>query len=157
MRISLTASTRVPARRTAGLLVLVLSGAACSEIPKDPEGTLEAARSGVLRVGVAEAPPWITRAGSEVTGPEADLIRSFAASIGARVEWSWGVPEEQLEKLEKGELAIVAAGLTRTTPWSTRVALTRPHTEAGGEKHVLATTPGENALLTALERHLRSR
>lgn len=144
-------------RSAAGLLALVLAVHACSEIPKDPEGTLEEARGGVLRVGVAEAPPWLTRDGPEARGPEAELIRSFAASIEARVEWSWGGPEEQLEKLEKGELAIVAAGLTGDTPWKTRVAVTRPHTVAGGERHVLATAPGENGLLAALERHLRRR
>ena len=141
----------------AGLLALLLTASACSEIPRDPDDTLEAARGGVLRVGIAEAPPWVVRAGPEPRGVEAELIRSFAAGIGARVEWSWGAPEAQLEKLEKRELAIVAAGLTRKTPWRGRVALTRPHTETGGEAHVLATAPGENALLTALERHLRRR
>lgn len=143
--------------RFAGLSVLAaLALVACDRFPRDPGGTLEAARAGTLRVGVTEAPPWIVRSGDEAGGPEAELVRSFAASIGARPEWVWGGADENLARLERRELALVAAGLTQSSPWNGRVALTRPHATAGKEKHVLAAPPGENALLVALERHIRS-
>lgn len=131
---------------------------ACGDLPRDPNDSLEDARGGVLRVGVSASPPWVTET-DPVGGREAALVRSFAASIGARVEWVWGGAEENLARLEHGELHIVAAGLTGDSPWNGRVALTRPHARTGrgaANAHVLATAPGENALLVALERHIRS-
>jgi divalent metal cation (Fe/Co/Zn/Cd) transporter len=71
--------------------VIVAAGALACDLPRDPEGTLGRARGGTLRVGAVEAPPYLRLGGGdEATGPEADLVRAFAESIGARVEWSWG-------------------------------------------------------------------
>lgn len=80
-----------------------------------------------MRVGVAEAPPWVTRDGETPAGVEADLIRRFADDLGAEVEWIWGTQEEHLEALERFELDLVIGGLTRATPWLGRVALTAPY------------------------------
>lgn len=151
-----------PVRRLAvGFLSFALL--ACGELPRDPEDSLDRARGGTLHVGVSAAAPWIIETSAAPDGSEAEIVRSFGRTIDARVEWVWGGTEENLTRLERGELDVVAAGLTMRSPWSGRVALTRPHVvirgSAGGgeERHVLATAPGENALLVALERHIRSR
>jgi polar amino acid transport system substrate-binding protein len=154
-------STGAAVTRISRLLLLAGILAGCADIPKDPADTLANARGGVLRVGVAAAPPWVVRPDGtgggavEPSGREADLVRSFARSIDARVEWVWGGAEESLHGLERRELAVVAAGLTRDSPWNGRVALTRPHARTGEGEHVLAVAPGENALLVAVERHIR--
>lgn len=132
------------------LLALAAATLAC-DLPRDPEGTLDRARGGTLRVGAVEAPPYVGRRGVGATGPEADLVRAFAESIGARVEWRWEPLDEHMRALEAFELDIVAAGLTTESPWASRVGFTRPWREEGDVRRVLAVAPGENATLVALE------
>jgi len=121
-------------------------------MPYDPHRTLDHVRGHVLTAGVSEDPPFIVRNGDEAIGPEADVIRAFAASVGARVEWQWGSQERHLEALEKYHLDLVAGGLSPKTPWKTKVAVTRPFMHG----HAIAVPPGENGFLLALERHLAS-
>lgn len=123
---------RVPAglwrRRTDALLlgIIMLIGAQCN-LPRDPKGTLERVRGGTIRVGVAESKPWIERTGDEPTGVEADLVRQFARSLGARPAWKWGALEDHLEALEHYELDLVVGGLTQATPWRKKLGLTRSY------------------------------
>ncbi len=128
--------------------------AACETYPRDPEGTLDTARNGTLHVGVTEAPPWIVRAGHEAVGPEAEVVKGFARSIDADIAWEWGPAEHHFERLEKFELDLVAAGLTKDTPWKKRLAVSRPYL---GSSRVLVGPPGENDLLTTLDRYLEER
>ena len=131
----------------------------CSAIPVDPEGTLERAWGGVLRVGMSEHEPWTLREGDERSGVEVALIEAFASDVDAEVEWHDGGEEALIEQLYRGELDVVVGGLTEKTPWVSHAALTRPYvvvTSPTGspEAHVMATRLGENALLVALERFL---
>lgn len=97
-------------------------------LPRDPEGTLATVRATrIVRVGVAERPPWVIRIGEEAGGVEAELLRRFADRHGARVVWHWGGVDEHLTALEHFDLDLVAAGLEKSSPWSRRVALTRPY------------------------------
>jgi hypothetical protein len=142
----------------AGLSAALLAAAGCGDWPRDPEGTLERARGGVLRAGAAEAAPVIVRgADGAPDGPEAELVEAFAASIGARVEWRWGSADELLRALEQRELDVAAVGLTAKTPWKAHVGVTRPWLKREGEEHVLAVAAGENATLVALDRVIESR
>lgn len=134
----------------AALVLTALAAAGCDSFPKDPESTLATARGGVLRVGVTDAPPWLVREGDEARGREAELVRGFASSIGAEVRWTWGPLEDHLHALENFELAIVAGGLRKDSPWAKRLAFTEPY----AQDRVLAVPPGENALLVALDRYL---
>ncbi|WP_029088729.1 transporter substrate-binding domain-containing protein [Brevibacterium album] len=145
---------------TALLLALSLSGCGLS-VPADPEGTLDGARGGELLVGVSHSPPWTDARGFAPAGTEPELVRSFAASLDARIEWEVSGEEHLMSRLEEGELDIVVGGLTADSPWTSQAALTTDYAEATGpggrtEKHVMAVRMGENALLTALERHLLS-
>lgn len=117
----------MPRRALLPLLVAGVGILACDQVPRDPENTLDRARGGVLRVGVSEAPPWITGTDGPPGGLEAQLVREFAESIDAEVKWVRGAQEEHLEALEKFELDLVVAGLTAASPWKTRVGLTRPY------------------------------
>lgn len=144
--------------------------ASACDVPRDPEGTLERARGGALRVGVTERRPWVFRAGAvddtEPRGVEAELVRGFAKQVGARVAWTWASEQELFEALERFELDIAAGGFTEDTPWKERVGLTRVYfeheqsVERAGERttraqgHVLATAPGENRTLLELDRYV---
>lgn len=83
-----------------------------------------------------------------------ELIKGFAESIDADVEW-YSAPESVLAgKIKEDQLDIVIGGLTSTSPWSTHMALTRPYTKVDGESMVMGTRLGENELMVALERYL---
>lgn len=133
--------------RVLAVVSVLLGGTAC-DVPRDPEGTLDRVRGGTLRVGITEAPPWVTRHGESVGGTEADLIRRFARSVGADLEWSWGPVADHMEALKRYELDLVAGGLTRDTPWTAHVGLTAPFADG---RHVMAVPPGENGFLAALD------
>jgi ABC-type amino acid transport substrate-binding protein len=131
----------------------------CAAIPVDPEGTLERASGGVLRVGMSQHEPWTALDDGERSGVEVRLIEEFAAGRDADVEWQDGGEEFLIEQLHRGELDVVVGGLTEKTPWVDAAALTRPYVVVTGsdgspEPHVMAARRGENALLVALERFL---
>lgn len=140
--------------RLLGLLGLT-SLAACG-VPRDPEGTLEQARAGMLRVGAVDSPPHLVRTTQGASGPEGELVRAFARSIGAEVDWQWGSLDDHLETLKRFELDLVAAGLTARSPWKREVAFSRPWNRERPPDRVLAVPPGENAMLLALDRFIEA-
>lgn len=153
---------RKRARRVAATLAastLLLTG--CSAVPADAEGTLDRARGGTLVVGVSEHPPWtdVNEATGEVSGSEAELVKGFADSIGADIDWEVGPESVLAGKIKQGEVDVIIGGLTTSSPWSTHMALTRSYNSvdsAGGqtENMVMGVRMGENELMIALERHL---
>jgi len=141
---------------TAGL---GLTGCTSSGYPADPDGTLDRVTGGVLRAGVVHHPPYVDITGAEPTGSEADLVRRFAKSRGATVEWTPSGEEALMTALEKGDLDIAVGGFTERSPWTTHASLTRPYAEVTGPdgedaKLVMAVPLGENQMLGALERFL---
>jgi polar amino acid transport system substrate-binding protein len=140
------------------LLVVACMATACNQFPKDPEQSLEKARGGVLLVGYSENPPWVVKANDEPQGTEPELIRKFAKSINARVQWLNGTEHSLFEKMEQRELPLVIAGVTDDNPWREKTGFTRPYQEVEVEgrkkKHVMVVMAGENALLVELEKFL---
>ena len=140
-----------------GCAALLASGC---HYPRDPEGTLQRVRGGVVRVGVVSSPPWVRSPDQgEASGPEAELARAVAASVEARVDWRHDSVDALMEQLGRRELDLVIAGLTEQTAWKSHVALSIPHAtvrrEGKLERHVLALPPGENAWLMQVESVLR--
>ena len=146
----------------ASLLTVALLGGCSATIPADPEGTLERVTGGTLRVGVSPNPPWTdlpSGTDAEPEGIEPDLVRDFAETIDADIEWTSGGEEDLMGRLEDRELDLVVGGLTARSPWSSHVALTYRYLEtvaADGQKElrVMAVPMGENAFLVELERFL---
>jgi len=141
------------------LLTCVLVAAGC-DVPKDPGGTLRRVAGASVRVGVSDNPPWIIYGGDGVRGVEAGLVAEMAGELGSRIEWVPGAESVVLEKLERREVDLVAAGICDDTPWKDDVALTRPYFVQSGRacrNHVLAAPPGENAWLLRLDAMLAAR
>lgn len=105
------------------LALLLLT--ACEELPRDPQGSLAAAREGTLRVGVSENPPW-TRQDGQISGVEVELVKQFARELGARVSWIQAGHNELMSALELFELHLVIGGVTNKTPWRKKIGLSRP-------------------------------
>ncbi|WP_255557399.1 transporter substrate-binding domain-containing protein [Paeniglutamicibacter sp. Y32M11] len=146
------------------MLAVVLSLCGCGiSIPTDPLHTLERVRDGHLRIGVSTNEPWVTISREGVLqGSEIDLVRSFAASVNSQIRWVHGGEESLVAAMERGELDIIAGGLTDETPWTEKAATTRPYSESTDPegvtlKHVLLVRMGENAFLSELEKFLDGR
>jgi polar amino acid transport system substrate-binding protein len=109
--------------------VLIACAFLCAcQYPRDPEGTLDRVRGGTLRVGISPAEPWVTLAENEPpAGVEVELVKEFARTLDADVEWVEGSESELMEALDGRQLDIVIAGLTRRTLWMHGAAITRPY------------------------------
>lgn len=154
-------STPAPRALAAVALALVLGLSGCaSSFPADPDGTLDRVTGGTLRVGLSPNEDWTDMTdGGEASGIEVTLVEEFADSLDAEIEWTEGGEEKLFTDLEAGRLDMVIGGLTDTTPWSEKAAITKPFdqvTTADGKtvKHVMATAMGENAFLLELEKFL---
>ena len=154
-------STAVRRALAAVALVVAVGLSGCaSSFPADPNGTLDRVTGGTLRVGISPNGDWtdITD-GGEASGIEVTLVEEFAETIDARVDWTEGGEEQLFTDLAAGRLDMVIGGLTETTPWTDKAAITKPFdqvTTAEGDtvKHVMAASMGENAFLLELEKFL---
>ena len=124
----------------ASLLCAAVVTAGC-QYPRDPDGTLErVSDGGVMRVGVAEADPWVVMDGDEPSGgAEVEIVRRFARDVGARLEWVHGSEEELVEAAKEGQIDLLIAGLTKRSRWKKDVAFTRPYVET---RTVVGIPPG---------------
>jgi polar amino acid transport system substrate-binding protein len=129
-------------RALAVAFTVVLAGvpAGGCQFPRDVEGTLDRVEGGTMRVGVSPNEPWVTVEGPAPGGVEPEIIRGFAATIDARIEWVHGDSEQLVEALETGQLDVVLAGLTRSSEHRRKIALTRPYVDT---ELLLAHRPGE--------------
>lgn len=141
------------------VLALALTGCGLS-MPSDLDGTLKKVSGSILRVGVSENARWVQLdPESEPSGVEPDLVRAFAQSINAEIDWVSGAEHELIDQLKHGELDLVVAGLAADSPWVKHAALTKPYGKTINErgktvKHVMAAPLGENAFILALEKYL---
>ena len=128
-------------------LILCVCASACG-LPRDADGTLEHVQNGTMRVGVITG----AQAGIE----ESALVRELAHELAASVEWIPGTESDLLKKVHDREIDMVIGGLTDDSPWSAKVALSKPFRE-DSVNHVFALPPGENGWLVRVERFLGQR
>lgn len=100
--------------------------AGCDDYPRDPNDTLETVAGGTMRVGLATGSPWVMPESDPPGGVSVGLIRELADALDADVTWFRASETEVLEALARGQLDLVAGGLTSDNPWRTHVAFTRP-------------------------------
>jgi hypothetical protein len=127
------------------------------DFPHDAEGTLEHVTGGTLRVGVADARPWVSVSDSAIAGPEVALVSALARELHAKPVWTRGSEAVLLKALHEHRLDVVIGGFTSDSPWKAEVAFTRPYEGGDKARHVMATSPGENAWLVHLEKFLQER
>jgi polar amino acid transport system substrate-binding protein len=144
---------------------LALAFVTACGLPRDPERTLSRVRGGWLRVGYVVDTPWVTAGHGGAGGIEGDIVAAIARDVDARVVWTAGSETPLLTALQDGDLDLVAAGLTKQSPWAGKVSLTRPYyvdtTTVHGKRaelpHVLAIRAGENAWQVRVEQLLEAR
>src|SRR5829696_566706 len=103
----------LPLRRRSWFPVLLAATAvfAGCDLPRDPERTLDRARSGTLRVGVSIDEPWTGwegfLPGGRPVGIEVELAERFAKELDADIEWVRGSESELLTMLEGFKIDLV--------------------------------------------------
>lgn len=80
-----------------------------------------------MRVGVVDNRPWAMRTDNDARGVEPTLVRQFAEELNARPTWIWGNEHQLMSALELFELDLVIGGIVNSSPWSSKVAFTRPY------------------------------
>jgi polar amino acid transport system substrate-binding protein len=124
------------------LLCCVIAALGGCDFPADPEDTLEDVRGGTLRVGVIENDPWVVlEPGEEPSGVEPELVRQFAESLDAEIEWHEGSADELAPAMSGFQLDILIGGLTAQFPHPDDVAMTRPYIDTEIE---IGGPPGED-------------
>ena len=114
-------------RRIALLAILVFASAqAGADVFND------VIERGKLRVGVAEFIPWTMKSRSgKLIGSEVDLANKLAADMGVAADirvYDWA---EIIPALQKGEIDIIAAGMSITPARALLVNFTRPLADSG--------------------------
>jgi len=105
-------------RKVLGLAIValaVISSAGC-DFPRDPRGTLEAVRSGTMRVGIVDNQPWTRMEDGRASGVEVKLLEDFARELGAETSFVPGTTPELLEAARQGEIDVMVGGYTSTSP-----------------------------------------
>ncbi len=105
--------------------VVVAAAVTACQWPRDPEGTLDRVRGGVLNVGVVDAPPWAESGGATPRGAEVELVNRLARQVGARVDWTEGSESEVVAALEHRAVDLAVGGLANDDPWSDKVTFSR--------------------------------
>jgi ABC-type amino acid transport substrate-binding protein len=129
--------------------------AACA-VPRDPEKTSDRiASTHELRVGVTDNDPWVSAQSAEPRGIEPELVRQFAARIGAHVLWSRGSETELAQQLKHHELDLAIGGFDAKTPWKAIAGVSQPFAETSDKKmHIFLAAPGENRFILTLDTFL---
>jgi polar amino acid transport system substrate-binding protein len=119
-------------RMKAAILALTIGLAGCGDFPKDARGTLDRLKGGdPMRVGYAAAEPWVRSvAEAEPAGVEADLVRAWAASLPARLEWVPVSQTQLAEALKAGSVDLGIGGFAERSPWAGAIGQTQPYWEA---------------------------
>lgn len=81
-----------------------------------------------MRVGVSQSRGLCDlKEGAEPTGIEVQLIKGYARSIGAEIEWVQGSQEQIVELLKVYEVDLAVGGYTNKTSFKKHIALSRPY------------------------------
>jgi hypothetical protein len=135
------------------LAVAMSALAGCSDLPKDPDGTLDRiVRERQFRVGI------VASRGADAA-PHGALIARVAAATGARPAIEHDAAERLLIRLEDGALDLVLGEFEREGPWTTRVhilpALASGRTGSRETVVAAAAANGENGWIMLVDREAR--
>jgi len=138
------------------ILCLAWAATCCSDIPKDPEGTLDRVRAERrFQVGI------IAAGGSRIgLDRQVLMLRRVSEATGADPILQTGASGPLLTRLEEGELDIVIGQFAPASPWGKKVTLLPPIGEqVSRDGHILLTVAarnGENAWIGLLHREARA-
>lgn len=107
------------------LAFLILIG--CN-YPKDPGNTLEKIKNSTIRVGIANYKGRCNYNNGNPKGPEVELIKGYAKSIGANIEWVKASQSEIVDFLKELQVDVGIGGFTKRSPWKKKVGFSTSYT-----------------------------
>ena len=136
------------------LAVALIACAGCSDLPRDPDGTLERVmRERQFRVGI------VASSGGVHASHQA-LVARLARATGARPLIEQDSAEPLLIRLEEGDVDLVLGEFEHKGPWTTQVhmlpALAR---RTAGDREIVvaaAAANGENRWIMLVDREARA-
>jgi polar amino acid transport system substrate-binding protein len=96
-----------------------------------------------MRVGVIEQPPFASLANGKPSGVETQMVRALAEQMHSNVIWVPGSAPDLLDAVANDQLEIVIGGVSASTPWIKRVAITNGFYT---DRLVVAAPPGAGTL-----------
>jgi hypothetical protein len=139
-----------------GFVAVLLAVSGCGGLPRDARGWSDRVlRDGVLPVGVSQEK---ADGLGTVAERERATVEAVAHRLNARVEWRPGNAHQLLRDLEEGRIPLVAAQVSKDSPFAAVVGLSRPYLKKGpeGRDYCLAVAPGENRLLLTVDQTVES-
>jgi polar amino acid transport system substrate-binding protein len=122
---------RTHARRTVLTLCAIMMALALP-VASHARTLQQVLNGGTLRVGVVLATPWVLRKpDGELTGFEIDVAKQLAQDMGLKVEFQIYGWDRIIKALERGEVDLIAAGLSITPERALHVNFSRPYAEGG--------------------------
>ncbi|MFK8053856.1 MAG: transporter substrate-binding domain-containing protein [Woeseiaceae bacterium] len=89
-------------------------------------------KRGTIRVGVAEIAPWTLRdANGELIGFEIDVAKKIAADMRVKADYKLYEWDDLVPALDRGEIDVIASGLTITPAHALQVNFSRPIATSG--------------------------
>jgi len=89
-------------------------------------------KSGVIKVGVSIMPPWVMRSkAGELIGFEIDIAKQLAKDIGVKAVFKQYQWKQMIPALQKGEIDIIASGLSITPQRALKINYSIPYASSG--------------------------
>ncbi len=89
-------------------------------------------KSGEIRVGVSIMPPWVMQSKKgELIGFEIDIAKQLAKDIGVKVVFKQYQWKQMIPALQKGEIDIIASGLSITPQRALKINYSMPYSSSG--------------------------
>ncbi len=89
-------------------------------------------KKGEIKVGVSVLPPWVMKNGKgELIGFEIDVAKQLATDMGVKIkfkEYQWS---EMIPALKKGDIDIIASGLSITPKRALEINYSNPYSSSG--------------------------
>jgi len=107
------------------LLVLLASGASADTLDN-------IIKSGTVKVGVSLFTPWtIQDPSKQLSGFEIDVANKMAQDMGVKAEYSVYEWDLLIDALNKGEIDVIAGGMSITPARALKVNFSRPYADSG--------------------------
>jgi len=115
------------------LFLLVLAVAFTSNAAAATDGLLKSIqKSGEIKVGVSVLPPWVMQdKKGELIGFEIDIAKQLAKDIGVKAVFKLYQWKQMIPALEKGEVDIIASGLSITPKRALIINYSNPYSSSG--------------------------
>lgn len=113
-------------------LILGLSGTSVLQASENTDIFYNILKKGEITVGVSLLPPWVMKnKKGTLVGFEIDIARQLAKDMGVKVRFRQYPWQQMIPALKKGEIDIIASGLSITPQRALEISFSQPYHSSG--------------------------